>query len=270
VSASLYLAVASVEARRRLSYRLDFWIGSVVGVLVHFAVAWLVWVAIFEASGRERVAEWDLGGMAAYYAAVLLASRLVRGGEFEGQISTDVYEGQINRYLVLPAPYAGLKYAQHLGGLFPVVLQAVALGAVAVALVPASPEVEVTLGGAARALVSLALASVLYFLLNFPLQAVSFWADNVWSLSVLLRFVTDLLGGAMVPLTAFPGWAQDAGRWLPFHCLFAAPVEALLGRMDTARWLESLAVGGAWCVVLALVGRGVWRRGTRQYSGVGM
>jgi ABC-2 type transport system permease protein len=270
VTGRLFLGIAGMEARRRLTYRADFWIAAVIGILVHFAVSWFVWFSIFENGGATRIAGFDLPAMAAYYAGVLLASRLVRGSELESAIATDIYEGHLNRYLVLPASYFRLKYAQHLGSMLPLLVQVVVLTGVAIVLVPASPDVEVTPGGIARAAVSLALANLLHFLLSFPIQAFAFWADNVWSLSVMLRFTTDLLGGLMLPLAVFPGWAQEAGRWLPFRCLFAAPVETALGRMGPEAWAESLWVGAAWCVAIGLVARAVWRRGTLQYSGVGM
>jgi len=266
----LLLGVAGMEARRRLTYRADFWIAAVVGILVHFAVSWFVWLSIFEVAGAQRIAGFDLAAMAAYYAGVLLAARVVRGSELESAIATDIYEGHLNRYLVLPASYFRMKYAQHLGSLLPLVVQVVVLAVVAVALVPPSPDVTITAGGLARAAVSLALANFLHFLLAFPIQAVAFWADNVWSLSVMLRFTTDLLGGLMLPLAVFPAWAQEGTRWLPFRCLFAAPVEAALGRMGVEAWAESLLVGALWCCAIGLLARAVWRRGTLQYSGVGM
>ena len=119
-------------------------------------------------------------------------------------------------------------------------------------------------------LLSLALANLLYFLMSYPLQTTAFWADNVWSLLVALRFVTALLGGMMVPLSLFPQWAQDINRWLPFRCLFAVPVEALMGRIDAAAWGEAMVVGVVWVGVLSLLDAWVWRRGNLQYSGIGI
>jgi ABC-2 type transport system permease protein len=113
-------------------------------------------------------------------------------------------------------------------------------------------------------------ANVLHFLISWPVQAIAFWADNVWSLTVAQRITTSLLGGAMVPLSAFPGWAEGALRALPFQYLYAFPAEAFLGRVSFAAWVEGMLVCAAWCAGLALCGRVVWARGRLRYTGVGM
>lgn len=262
--------VASVEARKRLAYRMDFWVGSAFGVLVHFAVFYYLWTSLFSSEGVERMGGMDVSAVILYYAAVLLMGRLVRGPDFDSGVSTDIYEGALNRYLVLPLPYFAFKYAQHLGSLVPVLLQALVMAAIAALALAPSESVHIDGLGAGRALVSLWMAHLLYFLMAFLLQCVAFWADNVWSLSVALRLLTDFLGGLLLPLAFLPGWAQALGEWLPFQCLFSIPVRTLFGQVAPGEWAASLAVGAAWSVVLAACCAWTWRRGTLQYSGVGI
>ena len=53
-------------------------------------------------------------------------------------------------------------------------------------------------------------------------KAVAFWADNVWSLMVTQRFVSALLGGAMLPLAVFPESAQaDNALYRVGECHFS-------------------------------------------------
>ena len=40
MSAGLFLQVASLEARTRLSYRVDFWVNALVGFVVEMVVVW--------------------------------------------------------------------------------------------------------------------------------------------------------------------------------------------------------------------------------------
>ena len=115
-----------------------------------------------------------------------------------------------------------------------------------------------------------AVANLLIFLLRFIAQLVSFWADNVWSLNVMLRFTTELLGGLMLPLTLFPQWTQDLLVWTPFPYLFYVPVMVLLGEIGVVEWVQGLAVAAVWIAVAALVALRVWRRGTLGYTGVGI
>lgn len=266
----LFSHVVSLEARTRLSYRVDFWIHAVVAFVTELTLVWFLWSSIFRESGAERIGGYDLSGMMLYYTIVILFAKLVRGPEFQGNISQDIYEGGLNRYLVLPTSYFLFKYAQNVGALLPVVVQTLVFGIAALLVLDATGAWSAGLPGVGMALVSVAVANLLYFAMSFPLQAVAFWADNVWSLMVALRFVTSLLGGAMVPLALFPSWSEPVLRVLPFRLLFDVPVRALTGELTPAEWLASLGLAAAWLVPLGIVCRLVWRRGDLQYSGVGI
>lgn len=267
---ALFLQVVSTEARRRMSYRVDFWLTAVVGFAAEFGVVFFVWQALFAESGKTVMGGFTFDAMLVYYVAVILFAKIVRGLEFENYVSQDIYEGGLNRYLVFPASYFWFKYAQHVGSLLPALIQLALFGALAFLVLEPAGDLRLSAGGVAMALGSLVVANFLYFLLSFPLQSVAFWADNVWSLVVMLRFTTTLLGGFMFPLALFPTWVQEASTWLPFRCLFAVPVEAFLGRLAFAEWALATAVGLAWCAVISLLVAAVWRRGNLQYTGVGI
>ncbi len=270
MSPRLFLQVASVEMRKRMSYRVDFWINAFVGFAAELTVAWFLWTALYAESGKSVIGGYDFDTMLVYYVFVIVFSRLVRGTEFEANVSQDIYEGGLNRYLVFPASYFGLKYAQHIGGLFPTIVQTGAFVAFWLIATGGAGGESITPTGVLMCAASLILANLLYYAMSFPLHVTAFWADNVWSLLVTLRFASNLLGGRMFPLVLFPLFLRNANEWLPFRTLFALPVEALLGRISFDAWLQGMAVGLVWLVVLAQVGRAVWRRGNLQYSGIGI
>ncbi len=268
MSPALFGHVASLEARKRLSYRADFWLNAILGLAVQVVVAYFIVLALFRESGRERVGGYTLEGMVVYYVTVVLVGRLVSVTEMEQGISQDIYDGGLSRYLLYPAPYALVKYAQQLGALLPAALQA-ALFAGWMPFVFGVPE-GVSIASVGMGLVAIAVGTLLLFLLTWPIQAVAFWADNVWSLMIAHRIASRLLGGMLVPLSLFPDGARAVLELLPFRYLFAFPVECLLGRVGPAAWAAGLAAALAWCGVLALAGREVWRRGDLRYTGVGM
>ncbi|MEM1204871.1 MAG: ABC-2 family transporter protein [Acidobacteriota bacterium] len=265
-----YLHVLGLETRKLMSYRADFWLHTVVAFAVQMAIAFFLWRAIFDATGEGSIGGFAFDGMVAYYVLALLIGRLVRGKEREITIARDIYEGALSRYLLFPASYGGMKYAEHLGALAPAALQVVVLGGLAAVAVPAPAGFEISPATVAMATVVVAFANLLAFLLRFPIQAVAFWADNVWSLNVMLRFVTEFLGGLLLPLSLFPEVAQKAMAWLPFQYFFYFPVAVLIGKVDPEAWLRGLGVMALWCCLLGLLGAWVWRRGIRTYAGVGI
>lgn len=267
---ALFGHVASLEARKAMSYRADFWINVVVSFFAQLGVVWYLWEAIFRGTGKATIGGWDLPGMLQYYVLVILAGKLVRGQEFMAGVSQDIYDGGLSRYLLYPVSYNRFKYAQHLGALLPALVQL----ALFMALMPLFPaQLGAFRPGPAQLLMgfsALAAGNLLYYMLLLPLQAVAFWADNVWSLTVLMRFTSGLLGGSLLPLSLFPEQARAWLDWLPFRCLFDVPVGALMGRLSVAAWAGGLLLSLGWSALLWGLARLVWRRGERGYTGVGI
>ena len=266
----LFLRIVSLEARKRMSYRADFWIHAVLGLASEMAIAYFLWAAIFRAVGTGEVAGFTFEGMVLYYLAVILLGKLVRGHERDLTIARDIYEGSLTRYLIYPSSYVLFKYAEHLGGLVPAVLQGFLFGALAVWWLDLPLDVQIDAGSLVRAAAMVFLANILAFLLRFPLQGVAFWADNVWSLNVMLRLATELFGGFLLPLSLFPDAAREVLDLLPFAYLFYYPVQTLLGRLSPEEWLTGMGIMAVWCLLVALLGAWVWARGHRVYTGVGI
>ncbi len=266
----LALQVFSVESRKLMSYRTDFWLNTVAVFAAKMAIAYYLWTAVFAESGRTTLGGFTKEGMILYYVLAILIGRVVSGGERRMSISQDIYEGSLTRYLLYPTHYGPIKYVEHLGTLVPSLIQLVLFGAVSSLLFDFSQLGAVTVGSLLRAAVAVAVGNVLLFLMLYVVQGVAFWADNVWSLQVMLRFITSMLGGLMLPLDLFPDWARQILEVLPFQALFYFPVMTLLGRIETSEWLRTLGVALLWCAAIGWLARVVWRRGYRVYTGVGI
>lgn len=280
---SLFVHVMKIEAKKSLSYRVDFWLTVIGGFLAGAAVPYFMWSAIFEAhtaasatlDGNAEIGGYTLTGIIVYSIAAVLVGTVVRGSDLPMGIASDIYEGGLNRYLIYPADYLPFKYAQQLGGLVPALGQLVLFGSAGLAwgfwgagITPG--ELGLSPQTVAMGLLSLLVANLLYFAMTFPLQIVAFWADNVWSLVVLLRFLTGLLGGAMLPLSLFPEVYQSWVEYTPFPALFAVPIQVLLGQIEPSEWATQLAVGIGWAALILGLSRIVWRRGQYKYTGVGI
>jgi ABC-2 type transport system permease protein len=270
VTARLFLRVMGTEARRRLAYRADFWVNALLAFAAELTIAWFLWQAVFAESGKTIIGGRNFHDTVLYYVLVLLVAKLVRppfGGG--GDVSEEIYSGALSRYLVYPVGYFPFKYAQFLGSLLPVALQAVVFAA-AFPFVLTDATARIGPAGVAMGLVSLAAANLLHYLMAYAIQAVAFWADNVWNLVVGLRLVTGLLGGVALPLSTFPEGVQSALRATPFPYLFSEPVATLLGERSLGEWAVSVAITLAWCGAFGLVASAVFRRGRLRYTGVGI
>lgn len=270
----LFLHILSLEARTAMSYRVAFWANAAVSVVVGITIPYFLWSSIYEhvyeTTGRVRIGGYTLEAMLLYYVAAALLSKVVRGPDMALGISDEIYEGKLSRFLIYPAPYLRFKYAQHLGAILPFVVQMVVFVAIATPLLELPQDFQVSAGSIARAAIFVLAANLLYFLISWPLQAIAFWADNVWSIAVLLRLASGFLGGGMLPLSLFPAWAQKLLLLTPFPYLFYVPVNTFLGKSTPADWLHGLFVLGIWAVLLLGLGTAVWKRGELRYTGVGI
>ncbi len=270
MTARLFLQVVSLETRKLMSYRTAFWLEASVAFLAQLGVAYFLWRAVYEATGRPIIGGYTEAEMLLYYILAILLGKVIRGQERASSLAQDVYEGSLSRYLVYPGDYLAFKYAEHLGTMTPAVLQLLLFGFASLPFLEAPAAAGIGAGSLARGIFAVALGNLLNFLLLYPIQGIAFWAENVWSLSVLMRLTASLLGGAMMPLALFPAGARALLEWSPFPYLYDFPVNVLLGRIPPDQWLRGVAIGVAWCGLLHAVGRWVWRRGGLSYTGVGM
>lgn len=268
----LFLFVFTMEVRKMMAYRANFWIGSLASFLVNISVLYFVWEAVFRESGKHIIGGYDFQGIVAYYVLVLLLGRLVRGMEYGSvaNISDEIYQGTLSRYLVYPTNYFLFKYAGHLGLLVPAVIQLAVVGGLSTTLLDLGGILSLTPARAAMAVAAVLLGNLLNFLMLWPIHAVAFWQDNVWSLEVMLRFTVSILGGFMLPLSVFPAWSHATLSLLPFRYLFGFPADLLMGRVSNAEWAQGMVVCCIWCAVFGVLSRVVWRRGCIQYTGVGI
>jgi ABC-2 type transport system permease protein len=270
VRLGLFSRVLSLETRKLMSYRVDFWLNVLVAFATQLVVAYFLWLAIFGYAESDRIGGFTFETMVVYYVLVILLGRIVRGMERHMGAALDIYDGSLTKYLLYPTDYFGFKYAAHLGGMLPGVLQLLLFCALALVLFDLPEELTVTPLSALMAVCTMALANLLMFLMRFVVQLVAFWADSVWSLNTMLRFTSDLLGGLMLPLSLFPQWAQEVLVWTPFPYLYWVPVMTLLGEIGPAEWARGMVVTAVWAAVMAGVALAVWWRGRLSYTGVGI
>jgi len=266
----LFASVASMEARKRMGYRFDFWVNATLGFVLPVALVWFLWRAIFAGAGAESVGGYTFECMVAYYVLAQMIGKLVRGFDFNPGVSDEIYSGSLTRYLLYPAPYFGLKYAQQFGQAVTGFVQLALFGGIAHFAFGLLGGIEFRAQSVAMAVAAIMLANLLHFLMYLPLDSIAFWQDNVWSLNVMMRFTMALLGGAMLPLSLFPDWAANILQWTPFPYVCWFPIRVLTGEADAAEWMRGMAVCGAWIAALGGISAIVWRRGSRQFGGTGI
>jgi ABC-2 type transport system permease protein len=257
----------AADLKQVLTYRVEFWLQFFFSIGSQFAVAYFVWKSIYAHRGEPTLEGYTFGALMAFYLLAPLFERVVQGGDY-GQISREIYEGSLSRYLVYPVSFFGAKFMSHLAQSTLALAQLAAVLLALALLVPGSLNAT-----PAQALVCcgvIVCAIMAQFALTACLEQLAFWADNVWSLLVMSRIILHLAGGSLLPLAFFPPAIADFLSYLPFHCFIDLPSRLMLGRATVAEGLQGMAVALVWSAILGLVANHLWRRGLLRYSGAGM
>ena len=102
------------------------------------------------------------------------------------------------------------------------------------------------------------------FFLNFILNCVAFWTLEISAVQLIMTWVTDLLGGQIVPLLFFPAVVQNAIFALPFAAMFSTPLLIYIGEIPPERYPEVMGLQVAWILALGLIATVIWRAGARR------
>jgi ABC-2 type transport system permease protein len=111
---------------------------------------------------------------------------------------------------------------------------------------------------------SFLLGYLVNFTLNFLMNAVAFWTLETFAIQLMVRWVSDLLSGQIVPLIFFPGILQRIVLALPFAAIYSTPLLIYLGTIRPADYPRAFALQAAWFVVFALLASFVWRAAQRR------
>jgi ABC-2 type transport system permease protein len=262
--------VFSLELRKLLSYRFDFWMQFLLPTLGQLAIAYFLWRAIYAANPGQALGGYSFHAIMLYYLLASLVNRVIEGPGWKSGISVEIYEGTLTRYLIYPVSFFAYKVMSHLAsGVFSWI-QLLVTVAVFLALFGVPADSHLSLVSLLTGTGALLLGSLIAFLMLSIVDMVAFWADNVWSLQVMLRFALQLSGGYLIPLALFPDWAQNSLRFLPFPCVISFPIRALMGTLSPHEILFYSLSSVVWIGILSAVLSLIWKRGLYQYSGVGI
>ena len=258
-----------MELRKLITYRADFWVNFFGQTFFSLIIAYFLWESIFYYSGKEVMNGYTIQGMIFYYLIVPLIFR-IQQGQGIGFISREIYDGSLNKYLLYPIGIFKYKAATYLANSGFYLLQ-LFLILIVYQVFFGSKEVFQFDFFYFILFVLVTIVSSLSFYYSFcSVEFLAFWFDNVWSLGVILRFGTSFLGGALIPLTFFPNWAQTLLAYTPFPYLITFPMETLTGKLSYEEFLTQFSISICWLVVFFFIAKFIWNRGKYKYSGVGI
>jgi ABC-2 type transport system permease protein len=257
VTAGPYIEFAKKAFAREATYRMEVLteIGSLV-LRVYLLRA--LWTALY--SQNAAPFNLPLHSMITYATIALLMSlilevdgtRLIREKVREGTIATDLMKP-----ISVPIYFFSDGFGQTL-------LHAVlVLPSLAFALLLVHIDVPqpATIG---VFLLSMLLGYFVNFFVNFVMNSVAFWALETFAMQLIVRWVSDLLSGQIIPLTFFPGAFGSLVFALPFAAIYSTPLLIYVGVIPASAWGVSLAVQAMWLALFGTLSAIIWRAAARH------
>jgi ABC-2 type transport system permease protein len=260
------MAIFIQELKKLLMYRLEFWINFLGQTFFSITISYSLWATIYSNNQTTEMQGYNLNEILIYYIFAPLLFRLVQG-ENIGNISRDIYEGSLSKYLVYPISFMQYKTMTYLAYSAYYYVQMLLFFIICKFFISETP---LNFFNIIEATPFLIISCLTYFALTSIIEQIAYWADNIWSLSVLMRFCLGLFGGSMIPLAFFPEGFLNFLKLTPFPYFIHVPLKILTGETDFSQNLSAFFILFIWYLLLSFISHLVWNRGKYIYQGAGM
>ncbi len=101
-------------------------------------------------------------------------------------------------------------------------------------------------------------------LMNFVLNCIAFWTLEIQAMQLIVTWITDLLGGEVIPLVFFPPVIQSFIYFLPFAAMYSTPLLIYVGTIGPEEYVRVLLLQVVWIVIFAIAAVLMWRFGAKR------
>jgi ABC-2 type transport system permease protein len=252
-----YVQFAVKAMAREATYRFEVFT-SIGSVLIRVYLLRMVWIALYAQNAAPH-------GIPLHaiitYSTVAMLMGLVLDIDQTRQLHDKLHDGSIVTDFMKPISVPLYLFSDGSGEVafhFLLIVPSLALALLIVHIdVPAGPVF-------AAFAVSFVLGYMVGFFLNFTLNCIAFWTLEISAVQLIMTWVTDLLGGEIVPLLFFPAAFQQLIFVLPFAAMFSTPLLIYVGQIPPQHYAEAIGMQIFWIAVLAGISTLLWRAGSRR------
>jgi ABC-2 type transport system permease protein len=247
-----YLGLIENCFKTQLTYRLNLLVET-INPFVGLAIMWFVWKAVYASSPTPVINGYAFPAMITYAAiSSIISSYTWMNTEFD--VQNEVKSGSIAAILIKPISYPIYRFAVDTGGTTTWLL---------LTKLPIIAFAFAVLGISGPASPLFFLSAFLGFLVNYLMVFLTalwcFWTvGDVWGIKFARQMISNVVSGALVPLTFFPVALQNVFNLLPFQAVFYAPLSIYIGTVTGYAALATMAVQLAWIGVLFAVTYMAW------------
>jgi ABC-2 type transport system permease protein len=267
---SKYATILKVSLAERLVYRGNFFIGTVFRFFP-IITSVLLWFAVFEGSGKDRIEGYSYPAMVGYFVLAMIARAFSSMPGLSRTVALDIREGLLNKFLLRPVDYITWMFMQRLAHKMIYYLMAT-LPFVALiwflrwhGYFPGWPGTTVFLAF----MTSLFLGFLIGYFLNLLMGLCAFWMLEITSFLFVMTMLEFFMSGHMIPLDLYPPVLADLCKILPFQYEVYVPAVIYIGKIPPSDLAPVLLAQFAWAIALWGTCRLLFALGVRRYTAFG-
>lgn len=260
----MYRAQFVIKTTEQLQYRVAMTIWMIETVLTPM-ISIVVWSTVSEENGRA-VGGYNAGTFASYFILAMIVNYICQTWVFL-EFEYRVRNGILSPLLLRPVHPIHADIAVNIS--YKCLMAVVLAPATVVFFFLFHPVFHLNVWILLGFLLSLLLAAILRFALEWTLALLAFWTTRVSVFNQLYTVTRLFLTGQLVPLALFPPAVQTVASFLPFRWMLSFPIELCLGQLSGRDILLGLGMQCLWIAIGVWLVLLVWRTGIRRFSAVG-
>lgn len=254
-----YFQVFAVTMKEYFAYRLNFVLWRLRNILSTLVTLFL-WLGVFDA--RTAFGSYSKERLLSYLLFSSLITAFIASSRISG-LAYEIQSGGIMNLLLKPLSifgyYAATDAADKLTNVFFSVVEfALIVFFFNIPLVPPQQW-----GWFCVFLVS---AISISFSINLMLSFIGFWTNEVWAPRFLFMILITFVSGTYFPLDLLPPLAYRILLLTPFPYLYFLPTKILVDGIQNTYFIEQLISSIGWALILFVLAKIMWKRGTKDFS----
>ena len=268
-----YWVILATRTQEDMAYRANYVFGAIFRFLPLVTTIFL-WYAVYQArkagGGQATIQGMSYEDMIAYYAYMYIARGFSSVPGTMTDISKDIKDGLLNRYLIRPMDYLWYQVMYRLAHkLVFWYIAALTFPFVFIFFLRSYFSHVPSLWELGAFVLSLVIAFCIGMLFCFMIGLLAFWFLEISTFLFVVMMIEFFLSGNLIPLNILPASMQPFLQWSPFGYEGYWSCVILMGKVPQDHLLGLLGVGFMWIFIFYSLSQVMWYFGLKRYSAVG-
>jgi len=218
--------------------------------------------------GEQTIFGSSMQSISSYYFLLIVAGSMLQSHAEENIGYWHIYHGRLTNYLLRPISYYGINFLSEIPwriiqGFFGIVVFFLMNFFFPHFIVLTSDIWTMIL-----AFCIFFLAYTLSYAVKVVIGVSAFWLTDYHGLVEIVDMFRLIAGGFVVPLYLFPDWIFKIVSFTPFPYSMYFPILAWQGKLSYGELFQCIGIQLLWIVGFFAIFKILWKKGSREYTGV--